>query len=80
MCNGGMIINKLPPCTHEAKFIYGNPMQGGDLIFMGFGAFWSFHINTDTNMSPHPYILILTVFLELSDFQQVMELENSYLT
>jgi hypothetical protein len=79
MCNGGMIINKPPPYSHEGKFNLRNLHRWGYLNFMGFGGLLGLHIIAICVMYTHVYIQASMGFPEAYDFQVVRYMESFYL-
>jgi hypothetical protein len=56
MCNGGMIINKPPPYSHEGKFNLRNLHRWGCLNFMGLRGLLGLNHNTYDDMYIPVYI------------------------
>jgi hypothetical protein len=80
MCNGGMIINKPPPYSHEGKFNLRNLHRWGYLYFMGLRGFIWLHIIAICDMYIPMYIQGHIRFLKAYDYHGVMYRESFYLT
>ena len=71
MCNGGMIINKPPPYSHDGKFNLRNLHRWGYLNFMGIRGLLGLHHNTYDVMYIPVYIWALMGIPYIYDFQGV---------